>query len=89
MNAAADLVAEYPGKITLKRPLDPSQNGPRPNNKHLEMNLRNRASIASKDRVLNHSRPKRCRRGADMIELVPYDKYLQIYLNYTETYCPT
>jgi len=82
---SANLIAEYPGKLKLKKPLDPSQDGPRKNFGHIGSCLRPRAKKVLKYRKLSHVFV-RCHKGADLIELVPYDSHLQFYLNMLDKY---
>jgi len=84
---SADLIAEYPGRLKLKKPLDPSQDGPRKNFQHIESCLRMRAKKVLKDGKLSHTFVG-CHNGADLIELVPYDSHLQFYLEMLEKYPP-
>lgn len=70
----------------LKKPFDPSQDGPRLNNKHIENRLRYTASRTLRDRNLHHQKAPKCIEGADVIPLVPYDKYLWSFLDYVESH---
>jgi hypothetical protein len=88
LNKVADIIATYPGKIRLKKPLDPSQDGPRPNTQHIVNNFRGAARRVLKDRKTNHENRVRCRKGVDCIELVPYDKYLWFFLETIRDYPP-
>lgn len=84
---AADLMAQFPEKLMLKKPLDPSQGAPRTNLKHIENALRFRASKALKNRQLLFQFWRawsRCREAIDNIELVPYDRYLWFFLEMLE-----
>lgn len=82
----ADLIAEYPGKIKLKKPMDPSQDGPRPNVHHIENYFRSRARKVKQDRCLKHKDSVRCTDGVDLADLVPYDKCLWVLLDVLERY---
>jgi hypothetical protein len=81
LNLAADLYCQYPGKLMLKKPLDPSQDGPRPNVRHIENYLRQRAKRVLADRKFNGPFRGKCCPGIDLIELIPYDRYLKSFLD--------
>lgn len=65
----ANLMANYPKKLTVRKPTDPSQNGPRLNSKHIEDNFRVRAKKAKESGKLRWESETRCREAADNIEL--------------------
>ena len=80
----ADVITKYPGKIMLKKPLDPSQGGPRPNVKHIADHMVAYAAKALKDHKIHHEDIRKCRPGIDLIELIPYDRYLWLFLETME-----
>jgi hypothetical protein len=65
----ADLLASCPGKLLLKKPLDPSQDGPRPNTEHIVNNFRSAARKVLKDRKTHHEYRGGCCKGIDSIEV--------------------
>ena len=83
---AADLFCQYPGKLMLKKPLDPSQDGPRPNVRHIENYLRQRAKRVLADRKFKGPFRGKCCPGIDLIELIPYDWYLKSFLDTLERF---
>ena len=83
---AADLFCQYPGKLMLKKPLDPSQDGPRPNVRHIENYLRQRAKRVLADRKFKGPFRGKCCPGIDLIELIPYDRYLMSFLDTLERF---
>jgi hypothetical protein len=88
LNIAADLLTEFPGKIALKRPLDPSQRGPRVNIDHVVRRLRGDAMRYTKSMKFPHKGMPKCVVGVDVIELLPYDQYLWMFLGTVEKYPP-
>lgn len=78
---AADLISQSPGKTILKRKLDPSQCPPRPNVDHIARQLRASAvKIRRNPRIPHLMRPRLgCAKGVELIELVPYDRYLWLF----------
>jgi hypothetical protein len=86
LNLAADLYCQYPGKLMLKKPLDPSQDGPRPNFRHVENYLRQRAKRVLSDRKFNGPFHGKCCPSIDLIELIPYDWYLKSFLDTLERF---
>ncbi|KAH8770322.1 hypothetical protein BGZ57DRAFT_441715 [Hyaloscypha finlandica] len=91
-NKAADLLEAYPAM--LKKPLDPSQDGPRPNTAHIANRFRGNAKRCLRDRKLVHPRHRPqarwfpCVAGVDLIELVPYDRYLWVFLDTLKKHPP-
>lgn len=81
-NMTADLIAEYPGKLMLKKPLDPSQDGPRKNMQHIERTFRMNAKKILNDHHLslstNHTR---CTTNVELLAVVPYNTYLLLFLD--------
>lgn len=55
ISMAADIIADYPGRLRLKKPLDPSQDGPRPNTQHIADGFRGAAKRVLKDRRVIHN----------------------------------
>lgn len=88
INEVADIVADYPGRLRLKKPLDPSQDGPRPNTQHIINGFRGAAGRVLKDRHVNHWYRVRCCKAVDCIEVIPYDKYLWLFLDTVKRYPP-
>ena len=86
LNMAADLIAKYPGKLILKKPLDPSQDGPRLNAGHVANRLRGDAKRVLRNRNICNRWHGNCYPGIDFIELVPYDRFLWFFLDNLETY---
>jgi hypothetical protein len=86
LNMAADLVLEFPGK--LKRPKDPVQEGPRPNIDHIARRWRADATKYAKSNTLPQFRAPKCIRGADLIELIPYNRCLNRFLATIHKYPP-
>jgi hypothetical protein len=78
-NKAADLLTSYP--TLLKKTHDPSQGEPRRNTAHITNRFRGNAKRCLNDRRLVHPRNRPCVLGVDLIELVPYDRYLRLFLN--------
>lgn len=76
---AADLISAYPGKLKLKKPKDPGQGAPRPNTAHIANGLRQTARKISNDRIILYDYNKSCG-GAGELILVPYDRYLRLFL---------
>jgi len=85
-NKAAELLTTYP--TLLKKTLDPSQVGPRKNIAHITSRFRSNAKRCSNDIRLQHSRNRPCVPGVDLIELVPYDRYLSFFLVILQKYPP-
>ena len=79
----ADLLAEYPEKLMVKKLLDPSQGGARPNIKHIEDRFRLRARKILNNRKLyvQDHQFHRCSHSLDYLPLVPYDRILQFLIN--------
>ncbi|KAF7863822.1 hypothetical protein EAF04_006787 [Stromatinia cepivora] len=76
---SAGLVEKYPR--ILKRPLDPSQGAPRPNTTHNVVMFERLAVRSLSDRNLYHYwNHNQCKPGTDLIQLVPYDRYLWLLL---------
>jgi hypothetical protein len=88
INRVADMIADYPRRLRLKKPLDPSQDGPRPNTGHIVNSFRGAAKRVMKDRHVNHWYPVRCCKGVECIEVIPYDKYLWLFLDTIKRYPP-
>ena len=89
LDRVTDLIMAYPGKVMLKKPLDPSQEGPRPNVLHIANTFRSNAKRMLRDSKFVHSPPNcRCTQGVDLIELVPYDQYLWLFLETLEKHPP-
>jgi hypothetical protein len=84
----ADLMVMYPSM--LKMPLEPSQNGPRPNIAHVINKFRVNSISSLKDRKLVTSPPlgRHCTLGVDLIQLVPYDRSLWLILETLEKHPP-
>lgn len=81
----AELMSESPYKYMLKKTLDPSQDGPRPNTAHISNNFRSRAEKIMRNTKITrfeHWGPKACFSGVDLIEMVPYDRYLQLFMTF-------
>jgi hypothetical protein len=86
LTLAADLYCQHPGKLMLKKPLDPSQDGPRPNIRHIKNYLGQRAKRVLADRKFNGPFHGKCCPGIDLIELIPYDRYLMSFLDTLERF---
>jgi hypothetical protein len=86
LTLAADLYCQHPGKLMLKKPLDPSQDGPRPNIRHIKNYLGQRAKRVLADRKFNGPFHGKCCPGIDLIELIPYDRYLMSFLDILERF---
>lgn len=80
---AADLITNFPTKLMVKKPTDPSQGAPRRNLRHIESGLRLRAKKALQNGQLTFSNGSKsiCRKGTDNIELLPYDRYLCFFMD--------
>lgn len=89
IDKVANIVAAYPGRVRLKKPLDPSQDGPRPNTEHIINNFRNASRKVLKDRKTYHQYEGHCCKGVDCIEVVPYDKYLWLFLDMIKKHPPS
>ncbi|KAF5871800.1 uncharacterized protein Bfra_008824 [Botrytis fragariae] len=79
---SAHLMEKYPR--VLKRPLDPSQGALRPNTTHTVVMLERLAMRTLKNRNLSHywdHHQGLYKSGRYVIELVPYDRYLQLLLD--------
>jgi hypothetical protein len=87
LNMAADMLSEIPGRSALKKPLDPSQH-PRSSVDHIARFLRGKAKKYAESHIPPHKRRPKCMAGAELIELVPYDRYLRIFLGALEKYPP-
>ncbi|KAE9381199.1 hypothetical protein N431DRAFT_424790 [Stipitochalara longipes BDJ] len=83
---AADLLTAFP--TLLKKTRDPSQGEPRINIAHITNRFRGNAKRCLNDRRLVHRRNKPCVPGVDLIELVPYDRYLWLFVNTIQKYPP-
>ncbi|RDL40059.1 uncharacterized protein BP5553_00038 [Venustampulla echinocandica] len=88
LNTVADLISEYPGMVMLKSRLDPSQTSPRPSTAHMSTRFKINAKRAAKNTRYPRMRPHKCFRGVDFIELIPYDRYLLLFLETLEKYPP-
>ncbi|ESZ98100.1 hypothetical protein SBOR_1479 [Sclerotinia borealis F-4128] len=65
----------------LRQSLDPSQGNPRPNTSHIVARFESSAIKSLRDRNLYHNwLHKHCKPGTDLVELVPYDRYLWLLL---------
>jgi hypothetical protein len=85
----ADLVMSYPGKVILKKPFDPRQASPRLNIFHIANRFRSDSRKCLRDHTLITSSPNwRCYPGVDLIELIPYDRYLWLFLDTLEKHPP-
>jgi len=85
-NKAADLLTSYP--ILLKKTHDPSQAGPRKNIAHITGRFRGNAKRCLNDIRLEHARDRPCVPRVDLIELVPYDRYLWYFLKMLQKHPP-
>lgn len=86
INMVADVIADYPGRVRLKKPLDPSQDGPRPNTQHIINGFRGAATRVLKDRHINHYYKASCCKGVECIEVIPYDNNLSLFLDTLKKY---
>lgn len=78
LEEVARIIAENPVKLRVKKPLDPSQD-PRENVQHLIDHF----NIAAKKMLKNRTVPergRRCYRGIENIEIIPYDRHLWFFL---------
>lgn len=89
LEVVAELISQSPGKTILKRRLDPSQDAPRPNVDHISRQLRAAAVKSSRNPKIPHLMviPK-CGEGVETIELVPYDRYLWLFLKGMDKHPP-
>jgi hypothetical protein len=87
LTIAADLMSEYPEKLLLKKPGDPSQ-GHRNNLVHIEHRFRKCVEKISRDRKIQHPSISWCYPGIDTIELVPYNRFLWTFLESLEKHPP-
>jgi hypothetical protein len=85
LNIAADLLLEFPGKI--KRPRNPVKECPPPNIGHTARGWRANAKKYAESNILPHFRTPKCIHGAELIELIPYDRYLKRFLGILDK-CP-
>ncbi|EPE28132.1 hypothetical protein GLAREA_04923 [Glarea lozoyensis ATCC 20868] len=88
LNMAADILSEMPGRVALKKPLDPSQTPPSSAD-HIVRLLRGKGKRYAESHIPPHRRRPKCVAGAELIELVPYDRYLRIFLGALEKYPPS
>ncbi|CZR60137.1 uncharacterized protein PAC_10033 [Phialocephala subalpina] len=77
---AAELIESHPGKLMLKKPLDPSQGPPRPNTAHIAAYLRRTANKILKHRQFGPYGDT-CRHKINGLVLVPYDRFLWTFLD--------
>lgn len=81
LTLVADILAKYPEMLMIKKTLDPAQGSPRKNLKHIETIFRRRAKKVLQNPQLRFRGTIFCRKGIDNIELVPYDRYLWLFLD--------
>ncbi|KAL2075867.1 hypothetical protein VTL71DRAFT_810 [Oculimacula yallundae] len=77
---AASLLSTHPGKLQLKKPLDPSQGPARPNTAHIVNRLEQIAKKIVSHQRLYESSESACRYRLYGLILVPYDRFLRIFL---------
>jgi hypothetical protein len=86
LSLVADILANYPEMLMVKKPLDPDQGRPRKNLKHIETRFRLQAKKILQNHRLRFRGPVLCKEGVDNIELVPYDRYLWLFLDTLKTH---
>jgi len=84
----AQIMSVDPWKSMLKKPLDPSQAGPRPNTAHIAARFEGNSEKSSRNTSIPKSFNGQCAYGIDLIELVPYDRYLGVFFKASEKYPP-
>jgi hypothetical protein len=84
---AAELITKHPGKLITKKPLDPDQGPPRPNVAHIAKYFRRVANFIKEDRVIIHSYTG-CNVKVDRPILVPYNRYLCLFLDTIASHPP-
>lgn len=82
----AQLMSADPWKSMLKKPLDPSQAGPRPNTAHIAARFKGNSEKSLHNTTIPKSFGGHCAYAVDLIELVPYDRYLALFFNACEKY---
>jgi len=82
----ADLMSEDPWKSMLKKPLDPSQAGPRPNTAHIAATFRKSGEKILRNTYITRHHNWSCAPGIDLVELVPYDRHLELFMRALKKY---
>lgn len=88
LKLAADLLEKHPGKLYLKEPMDPSQGPPRQNTTHIVNRFRGDAEKILRDGVLVGRFSTNWIFRMDNIPLVPYDRYLALFLETIKKHPP-